>query len=108
MLEILLLLFLVHQFAQMAFDKGYPRVLWGFIAVASYCGPILLLDLVIVPLLIENGTIIPPANMGIILVGVNLILGVTCCMIAYYILRRMPDKAAVPNPEIMENTRSKN
>ncbi|MBL7810608.1 MAG: hypothetical protein JNL57_00175 [Bacteroidetes bacterium] len=94
MLEILAMIWVVKKFASLAFDKGYPRWIFGFAGALSYYVPILVLSLIVLPILVENGAISfdSETTATFSVIGLNLLVGVACCATAYQLLKRMPDK----------------
>jgi hypothetical protein len=84
-------------------SKGLNKGLWGFIGAASYYGPLLLFGYGIAPILIENGTLEFDSlqSAQISLVAMNIAVGITCCVIAYQILKNQPVQE-VENEEVID------
>jgi len=91
MIEILIMIGVVRAFVNRAKEKNFNKTIWGIIGAASYYVPVLLMGLVILPKLVNNGFIdvTSEGSYMVMALVVNLVTGVVCCMIAYGILYNM-------------------
>ena len=91
MLEIIIMIGVVRMFVNKAKEKNLPHVLWGIIGAASYYVPIILTSFVIMPALVQNDTIVftSESQVYVTLLLTNLAVGVSCCIIAYQVLKRL-------------------
>ncbi len=99
MIEILIMIAVVKMFTKKAEEKKLSKGLWGFIGAASYYIPVLLVGFLILPNLVENGTIEVKSEMDGMIKGVLISVGVGAigCVIAYQILKRQPDAISEDN-----------
>jgi hypothetical protein len=102
MLEILVIIWVVRKFKEMAQDKGYVRWQWGLIGALSYYLPIVLNSIVVAPLLVASGIIESDEFFKLKIILMNLVVGISCCLITYQILRNRPDKN-VSDPSLLDN-----
>jgi len=104
MLEILIIILVVRAFVRVAKEKKLSPGLWGFIGAASYYIPILLLSFVIFPYLVEAGFYSPKseAEVYIVVILSNIIVGILCCFIAYRILKGQPSRAKMADDNVID------
>lgn len=104
MLEILIIVAVVRAFVRLAKEKKLNKGLWGFIGAASYYVPILITSFVIFPYLVEAGIYTPSTETEVYLVVIltNIVVGITCCFIAYRILKSQPSKDATLEEDIID------
>ncbi len=93
MLEILIIIAVVKVFSATAVDKARSKFLWGAIGALSYYVPLLLMSFFLLPLLVNSGVLPFVTRENYFVVGIvfNLITGVACCMIAFLILKNLPN-----------------
>jgi hypothetical protein len=105
MLEILVIIAVVKAFTRKAVEKNLSRGLWGFIGAASYYGPILINSFFILPYLIGNGIIDLGNEGGLQLkaIGINLVVGITCCFLAYQFLKNAKAAPDIVDSEILDS-----
>ncbi len=105
MLELLAVIWVVNVFAKMANKKGYNKYAWGALGAISYYGGVLLMGFVIFPELVYAGIIPVHSETQLVAVAVilNLLFGVMCCLISYFILKKQPNKAEQDSINRVEN-----
>ena len=88
MIELIIVVLVVRMFTKKASEKGLNKVVWGIIGALSYYVPVLLVGFLLLPSLIESGTL-DFSSVGTA-VAVSLLItlgtGVLCCVGAYRIL----------------------
>lgn len=91
MLGIILIILVVRMFTRKAGEKGFNKVLWGFIGALSYYGPVILMQILVIPYLGESGMVQfdteGKAYLFVIVTSIG--AGVIGCVTAYQILKRM-------------------
>jgi hypothetical protein len=103
MIEIFIIIWVVRLFMSTAFDKGYVRWQWGAIGALSYYLPIIINSLVVFPLLINEGIMtMPQGGFAWEFILLNLLIGGTCCFIAFQILKRLPDKNTDGHSDVLD------
>ena len=96
MLEIIIIIGVVKTFCSVAENKGRSKVAWGFVGALSYYVPILLMSFFLLPLMVDAGLlpIVTQDNYFLVNLFSNLAAGVICCVVAYLILKSLPDANA--------------
>jgi hypothetical protein len=87
MLEIFIMIGVVLWFSRTAKAKGQSGALWGFLGAISYYGPVLLFGWVIYPALVQ-GYVTQQNHGSVVIIGLvlNIAIGISCCLLARYIL----------------------
>ena len=104
MLEIIIIIGVVSAFRKQAEKKNLNKTIWAIIGAASYYVPILLMSFFILPALVING-VVPVTSedsLTVISIVTNLITGITCCFIAYQILKNQRTKINESEQNILD------
>lgn len=107
MLEILLIIWVVKRFKQIAENKGYTRWVWGLIGALSYYVPIILMSFLILPAMITNGIVdfsnYSEIELKLLIILINLVTGVLCCMLTYHFMSKLPDKTNTATADLLDD-----
>ena len=105
MIEILIIIAVVRAFARKAEEKNLSKNLWGFIGAASYYVPILLTSFLILPGLALSGFIevTDETAFTVMAIFVNIIVGVSCCLVAYQILKNQKTREPEAAKDILDH-----
>ena len=96
MIEILVIILVVRAFSRTAAEKNLNKVLWGIIGALSYYIPVLVFGFVILPSIVESGTLGDGIGMLLLSVLINITVGAITCFIAYQVLKSQ-DARVDPN-----------
>ncbi len=105
MLEILIIIAVVKAFVKEAKAKNFNKTLWGIIGATSYYIPIFLMSFIVFPFLVTDGYVPITSENQYLLISilVNLVVGVSCCFVAYQILKKSKPNINEADLEILDS-----